>query len=303
MASRAPAAVWAAVGLGLLAFGFSAILIRWAGDVPGLAIAAWRTGFAALLVAPAAATGARHEWRTLTRRDVGLIAVAGVVLAVHFVAYIESLRHTSVASASVLVTSSPLFIAVLGAVFLGERPDRRTVAALVVAVAGGTLIGMGDAGDAAFPRAALGNALALAAALLVSVYFLIGRAVRQRVSFLAYLAPLYASVAVVTVGAALASGTPLAQPGRVVGLCLLMALGPSLLGHGSFNLALRYLPAALLGLLGLAEPVMSTGYAYLFFDERPSALTLVGIGLVLGAIAAVILAERRAAQAAASAPE
>jgi drug/metabolite transporter (DMT)-like permease len=303
MTARAPALVWLAVGLGMVAFGASSILVRFADSAPGLALAAWRTAFSVLLVAPAALTSARHEWRTLSGRDWALLLAAGVLLALHFTTWILSLYYTSVASAAALVTTSPLFIAALGAVFLGERPGRRTVVATVAAVAGAALIGWGDAQDAAFPRAGFGNALALAAAVLVSVYLLIGRVVRQRVSFFAYMVPLYAVVAAVTVGWAVGAGTPLAQPGKIVGLCLLMALGPGLLGHGSVNLALRYLPAALLGLLSLAEPVLATTFAFVLFGERPSVMTLAGIVVVLAAIGVVIASERRAARGRVEEPE
>jgi drug/metabolite transporter (DMT)-like permease len=297
MPARAPLTVWLALAAGLVCFGFSAILIRYAGDAPALVVAAWRTAFAALLVAPAAMLRARADLGRLSRRDWGLIVVAGLLLALHFMAYILSLYYTSVASSSVLVTSSPIFIAILGAVFLKERPTARTVVAIVAAVLGGALIGWSDAQAGDFPQAALGNVLALSAALLYSVYLLVGRAVRQRVELLAYMAPVYVVVAICTTVAAAATGAELAQPASILGLCLLMAVGPNIIGHGSINLALRYLPAALLGLLGLAEPVLSTTYAYLLFGEQPAPLAIAGIGLVLGAIGVVILAERRVARA------
>ncbi len=286
-AARVPPRVWLALSFGLVAFGSSAILVRLAAPAPGLALAAWRTLLSAALLAPFALPRIRPEWRALPASDRRLIAVAGAVLALHFITWIESLYHTSVASASVLVTTSPLFIAALAFVVLKERPRRRTVFSIVAAVAGAALIGWGDAGGAAFPRAALGNGLALLASLLVAVYLLIGRAVRQRVSFLAFLFPLYAVVAAVTWALALARGVDLGQPPRVLAVCALMALGPGLIGHGSINYALRYVPAALLGLLTLAEPVLATLGALVLFGETPSALAFAGMAVVLGAIAAV----------------
>lgn len=296
MAGRgaAPLRVYLALGLGLVSFGTSAILVRFAAEAPGPAVAAWRTAFAVLLLAPVALPRIGPELRRLGRRDLALVLGAGVVLGLHFVLWIESLYHTSVASASVLVVMSPLFIAVLGWVVLRERLSARTLAAIVVGVAGAALIGLADAEAGAFPRAALGNALALGAALLVSVYLLIGRAVRQRISFLAYLFPLYAAAAATTLAAALASGVPLVQPWPVLGLCLLMALLPQLLGHGSYNYAVKYVPAALLGLLSLAEPVMASALALALFGEMPGPLALAGMALVLGSIA-VVFGRRRAA--------
>jgi len=287
-----PPHVWVVLAVGLATFGSSAILVRYASEAPGLAVAVWRTGLAAVLVAPLALARSGPALRRLSGRELGLIGVAGVLLGLHFIGYIESLYHTSVASSSVLVTTSPLFIAALGYAFLKERLSARTVVAIATAVLGGALIGLADARAGAFPRAAFGNVLALGAALLFSVYLLIGRAVRQRTDFLAYLFPLYAVAAATCVAAAVTRGVPLVQPWPVLALCFLMALGPQLVGHGSFNYAVRYLPAALLGLLSLIEPVVASLLALVLFGERPPPLALLGMAVVLLSIAVVFWRRR-----------
>ena len=163
---------------------------------------------------------------------------------------------------------------------LNERLSRRTLLALGVGVGGAALIALGDASEGSFPRSAWGNALALGAAALVAGYLLIGRAVRQRQSLLAYLAPVYATAAVVAGGSALAAGVDWAQSPRVWALCAAMAVGPQLIGHGAFNYAVRYLPAAVLGLFSLAEPVLASLGALALFGEVPSGLALAGMALV-----------------------
>ena len=291
---RAPASVWVFLTLGLIALGASPILIRLAGDAPAFAMAAWRTTFVSLLLAPAVVIRARSEIRAFTRRDVALVVAAGVLLGLHFMAWIASVQLTSVASASVLVTTSPLMIAVLGAVFLNERPTRRTQAAIAIAVVGATLIGLGERDGGAYPDPALGNALSLGAAFVVSIYLLIGRAVRQRTSFIAYFAPLNVVAALTCLLGCGVMGAPLGLPLPVLGLVFLMGVGPGLLGHGSFTVALRYLPAALLGLLSLAEPVIASGIAFVWFGETPPPLALLGAVVILGAIGVTVTAERDA---------
>lgn len=288
-AARAPAAVWALLGVGLVTLGASPLLIRLAGDVPALALAAWRTLFVTGLLAPVAVWRVRNEVTAFGPRDVLLIGSAGVFLGLHFMGWILSVQLTSVASASVLVTMSPIFIAVLGTVFLKERPSRRTAAAIGAAVVGAALIGLGGDGDGGpYPAPLLGNGLALGAALLISVYLLIGRAVRQRTSFLAYFVPLNAVAAATCLVGCWAAGASLWLPPEALGFAFLMGVGPGLLGHGAFTVSLRYLPAAFLGLLTLAEPVISTAAALVLFGERPAALAFVGIAVVLAAIAAVV---------------
>lgn len=290
-----PAHVWVLLGFGLLAFGSSAILVRFASAAPGTTLVVWRTVFVVLVLAPVAFARCRAEWRALGQRDWALIAVSGALLGVHFLAYVESLYLTSVASASVLVTLSPLFIAVLGFVVLGERLAARTVVAIGAGVTGAAMIGLADAAEGAFPNPALGNALALGAAFLVSIYLLIGRAVRQRVSFLAYFFPLNACAAFAATLIALARGAELAQPAPIVLLCFAMALGPGIVGHGAFNYAVRYVPTAILGLFTLAEPLLASALAFALFGEMPPPLALAGMAVVLASIATVFLRARRAA--------
>lgn len=292
---RAGTGLYLLVALGLVSFSFSPILVRFADHAPGIAIAVWRTVFAVLLLTPFALPKAVRRARDLTRRDRWLILVGGVLLGLHFIAWIESLYYTSVASASVLVTTSPIFIAVIEYFFLGERVGEWTMSAIVLAVSGSALIGWGDFGAGLTPHALLGNGIALGAAVLVSVYLIIGRVVRRKVSWLAYVFPLYAVVALTTLAGAALRGVDLfGYSYSFYGWCFLMALGPQVVGHGSFNYALAYLAAVLLGLLTLTEPVFASVFAYLLFDELPHAVSIGGMVLVLLGVALAIVGENRA---------
>lgn len=301
MSTLRPAILYTVLALGVVSFAFSPILVRLAsgasglaGEAPGLAVAAWRTLLATLLLAPAALPRIGPEVRALRPRDLALIAAAGVLLGLHFIAWVESLYHTSVASASVLVTTSPLFLAVLGYAVLGERLSWPVTAAIGGGVAGAALIGWGGASGAAPEGALWGNALALSAAVLASGYLLIGRVVRQRLSWLAYVFPLYGVAALTTLAAVLATGTPLlGYDAAFYGWCLLMAAGPQVVGHGSFNYALQFFPAALVGMLALLEPVGASVLAYVLFSEAPPLLAVAGMLVVLGAVLAVVWFRRQ----------
>lgn len=283
--------------LGVLSFTLAPILVRWAGDVPGIAIAVWRTVSAAAVLLPLAAQP--HIGREIGRfsgRDILLILIAGVFLGLHFIAWIESLYHTTVASASVFVTSSPLLLAGLGYLVLGEKLSGTTVSAIVVAVLGAVLLGWADAGRVTLGRGAMwGNSLAFGAAILVSVYLLIGRVVRQSVSWVAYVTPLYTTAAGTALLVALLKGTPLlGYSWRVYGLCAALALGPQILGHGSFNYALQHVSAAIVGMLALLEPVGASILAYFLFGEVPPVPSIVGMIVVLASVAVVVWRRNRA---------
>ena len=291
-AASRKATLYVVVGLGVASFALSPILVRWAeaaGGTSGIAIAAWRTGLATLLLAPVAWPGAREQWREWPARDAWLTAAAGALLGLHFVCWIESLYHTSVASSTVLVTTSPVILAVLGYLLLGERLRAGVVGAIVVAVAGAALIAYGDAGRAEVGTL-LGNALAFGAALLASGYLLIGRVVRQRAGWLAYVFPLYAASAATTLAVALWQGAPmLGYDWPFYAFCLAMAVGPQLIGHGAFNYALQSVPAALVGMLALLEPVGASLLAFALFGETPPPPAVAGMLVVLAATGTVVL--------------
>lgn len=294
--ARRPTSVYWALFVGLSSFSLSPILVRLAGEAPGLTIAVWRTLIAAAVLMPFGLHRARTEMRAFDRRDLLLITVAGILLGLHFVAWIESLYHTTVASASVLVTTSPIFLAVLGYIFLGERLSKQVTIAIVLAVGGAAMIGLGDLSESAGSAGApiLGNTLALTASLVFSVYLLVGRVVRRKTSWLAYVFPLYTVAGLTTFVIALLLDAPLLgfRPTFYL-LCAAMALGPQVVGHGSFNYAVRYIPAAMLGLLSLVEPVGASILAYVLFDELPGAVATVGMTVVLVAVTFSILYRRR----------
>ena len=187
-------------------------------------------------------------------------------------------------------------MALLGYLFLRERLTKPVVVGMLVAVFGAVLLGWGDLADpgnqASNPL--LGNSLALAAAILVSIYLIIGRVVRRQYSWLAYVFPLYVTVAVTTLTMALVLRTPLlGYDWAIYGWCALMALGPSLMGHGAFNYAVRYFPVALLGVISLLEPVGASIMAFFLFDETPGVPALVGMLLVFAGISAALLPKRK----------
>ena len=224
--------------------------------------------------------------------DMGLIVGAGVALGFHFITWIESLYLTSVASASVLVSTSPIFLAVLGFFLLKERITNWFILALILAVVGAVCIGIGDFSqpvvDGRHPW--LGNGLATTAALLVSIYLLIGRIVRQKVSWTVYVFPLYVVVALTCLAVAAIEGVPLfGYSWQLYGLFVVMAIFPQIFGHGSFNLAVKYYKAALLGILTLTEPVGASIIAYFLFGEIPGWLAIIGMIIVLAAICIVML--------------
>lgn len=295
---RTPLSLPIAILAAILAVSTASILIRFAQqDAPSLVIAALRLTFASLALAPVAMTRYRAELRRFTRRDLLLGALAGLFLAMHFATWITSLEYTSVASSVVLVSSGPLWVALLSPLFLREPMTRPVLLELTLALAGGSVIGLSDscslqAGLVCPPfaefvqgSAFLGNFLALVGAWAVAGYLMIGRSLRAHTSLIPYIFVVYGFAALALLGVmSIAGQRPSGYPPMTYMYILLLALIPQLIGHSTYNWALRYLPAALVSITTLGEPIGSAILAYFILQETPSLLTLLGGALILAGI-------------------
>jgi drug/metabolite transporter (DMT)-like permease len=279
--------------LGVLAVSTGAVLVRGAqAGAPSLTIAAGRLALAALLVTPLALARHRATLARLTARQLGLALLAGAFLAGHFAFWITSLEHTSVVSSVVLVCSTPLWVGLLAPLVLRERLTRRVALGILLAFAGGIVVGLGDAGGAtaAAPRgrALLGDSLALAGAWMMAGNLLVGRRLRAGLGLVPYVAVVYSAAAVILLVLMAAAGQDFL--GLSPATCLwiaLLALVPQLLGHSSFYWALRWLPASLVAVALLGEPVGSSLLAWALLREVPGPLTLAGAAVILAGIAVV----------------
>lgn len=280
------------VGLGVLTVSAAAILIRLAQQgAHSLAVAAWRLTLATLILTPIALIACRRELRALTRRDWISAVVAGVLLALHFAAWISSLAYTSVAASVVLMTTHPIFVGLASHLFLRERMSRGMVIALFAAMTGSLIIGIDDWTQGLGQL--WGDVLALMGAVTVAGYFLIGRKLRTKLSLLTYIFPVYATAALTLMGILLISGKPaLPQDTQTWGWLLLMAIGPQILGHSALNWALGYLSATYVTIAVLGEPIGSTLLAWWLLEEAPTPRSIIGGGLILIGIAIASYAER-----------
>ncbi len=266
----------------VLAISWAAPLVRFS-TAPALAISFWRLAFSVVLIA--GVLTARGEWgalRRLSRGDLATAALAGVFLAGHFATWIASIGLTSVAASVVLVSTAPIFVAVLSALFLREQPGRRQWAGILLAVAGAAWIGWGDFRGGADPLR--GDLLALAGAVLVAGYYVIGRRLRARIDIWPFVGVVYGCAALALLPVMGLADVPLAgYAPREWAVFAGLAAGPMLVGHTGQNWALRYLPAYVVNLSLLGEPVGATLIAWLLpaIAEAPPPAALAGGGLIL----------------------
>ena len=271
------------LSLGVMAVATSAVLIRLA-EAPALGAAFWRCALATLIMLPLGIRRLVDDWGRLSATNRGLFLASGFCLALHFATWIASLGLTSVASSTVLVATTPVWVAILGPLFVSDRLSRGTMVGIGVCLLGSVVIGAGDfhlEGDAL-----LGDGLAIAGALTAGMYFILGRRLRRHLSILSYALGCYGMAAGFLLSFALMAGQPLlGYSAESYGWLLLLALVPQVIGHSSYNWALGYLAATTVAITVLAEPVFATLLAWWVLAEVPSAQVIVGAVIVLAGVA------------------
>lgn len=272
----------------LLGISFAGPLTRLSSADP-LAIAIGRMAFS--LVAIAAMLVITGEWRQFAQLEgvEWLLAVtAGVVLALHFWSWNASIHLTTIAASTTLATSlQPGFVAVLSIFVVSETPSRRQMIGLSIATLGAISITAPDffsgAATAATPNPLLGNALSVGAAVAAAVYMVVGRRLRSRLGAWSYVAVVYGAALVTMLCIAAVTGIHVApQPSRDIMIFLGLAIGPMLMGHTGMNWALEHLPAYVVNLTMLGEPVGATilGAILPGIREIPKWTTLLGGAII-----------------------
>jgi drug/metabolite transporter (DMT)-like permease len=275
----------------------AAIFIRFAQQEgsPSIVIAAARLTIASLVLAPLALTRYRADLQRLTRQEWALALLSGFFLALHFGSWITSLAFTSVASSVVLVSTTPLWVAILAPLVLHERIGLAAGMGLILALIGGTVVGLSDtcswqSGALSCPplqsffagKAALGDLLSLIGAWMAAGYILAGRKLRAIMELIPYIFIVYGMASIVLIGIMLGLGeSPVGLSPLAYLWFILLALLPQLLGHSTFNWALKYLPASFVSIALLGEPVGSTVLAYFIFQEAPGWVKIGGAVLIL----------------------
>jgi len=272
--------------VGVVSVSFAAIFIRLA-EAPPLVIAAYRLTIASLVLILLTYKKTVPSVKRLSGRDSLLLLLSSFFLALHFALWITSLSYTSIASSVVLVTCHPAFVAVISYFLWHEVLNRLTIGGMVLAFAGVVLINYG--GFAFGSQAILGNVLALIAGFAMGGYLILGGHLKNKIEIMPYLTMIYTGAAVILLLATAGFGYSFTgYSGTTYLMMALLAVIPQLIGHSSFNLALRLIPVTFVSVAILGEPVGATLLGYFILDEVPTVKELIGGVLILAGIFIVL---------------
>lgn len=289
--------------IGILAISSSSILIRFSqSNAHSIVIAAYRMLVASIILLPYVLLKNRGEFRSIDRHDLVRFLIAGIFLALHFASWISSLEYTSIASSVVLVTTTPLWVAIFSPILLKEKNNPKIWIGISIAIIGsiivsnsqscrinsGFVISCEGLGDLLSGRNFLGNFLALAGAWMIAGYIIVGRRLRNKYSLTFYAFCVYTIAAIILVIWATLSGLPFIGFSATTYMwMILLGIFPQLIGHSTFNWALGYLPASFVSVAFMAEPIGTIILAFLLLSEAPQIgeicgglLILIGIFLV-----------------------
>jgi drug/metabolite transporter (DMT)-like permease len=258
--------------IGIIAVSTASIFIKLC-DAPVLIIATYRMMLASLILTPFACY--KKTWRGWEGSDLGWVLLSGFFLSLHFAFWIASLKYTSVASSVVLVTTHPIFVGIGGWLFLKERLGLNLVFGMALSVLGSGWISYGDMSLS--KKALIGDGLALMGAIAASGYLLVGRKMRKDRNLIYYIFPVYSTAGLMLILLALIFQERFFGYSSSTYLYLfLLALVPQLIGHTTFNWALKYLPASVVAIATLGEPIGSTLLAYFILGEGLTIWKLLG---------------------------
>ena len=255
----------------------SAILVRFT-DAPSMVLVFYRMLFTVLIMLPFVIWKYRAEMRSVDRSDAAMCIVSGIMLALHFFTFFESLRYTSITSNLVLVNTSAFFVAFISMIVFKEKMPLKGWIAILITFVGSAIISLSDMSSGG-ENALYGDILAIMGALLFSFYAVIGRRQRERkgMSVIPYTFIIYSVAALTSLVLLLVTGE------RIVGyepndyLCALgMAVFCTLLGHSVYNWGFKYVTASFVSVVALSEPIFGTILGMLFFGEVPSVIVVIG---------------------------
>ena len=280
--------------VGVVGISLSSIFVKYS-QAPSAVTAAFRLLWTVLFLTPVVLgkKPVRQELVKAPAKLVWLSVLSGLFLAIHFVLWFESLRHTSVASSTTIVCTEVVWVCLGYCLFLKGRISRKALLCIGLTLLGSVLIAYSDSGSGS---GFYGDMLALLAAIAVAVYTLIGRIVREKLSTTVYTYMVYTACATVLVITCIAQGYRLLSygwSGVIVGF--LLALFSTILGHSIFSWCLKYFSPSFVSASKLCEPVVAAMMAGILFGEIPTPLQLLGGTLIIGGVAYYSRIEREKA--------
>lgn len=272
------------LSIGVLSVAISSIFIKWA-TAPASVLAMYRLLLTVLFLLPFKPWSIINKQTNLNKKDFLHLFFSSLFLALHFLFWMESLRHTSVASSMIILSLSPVFTTIGLFFFFKARTTIAKVMSLVIAILGSLIIAWGDIGLS--HEALYGDFLSLLGCIAYAVHLLFGQLLVQKISGQSY------SFVVFLISGILLFIYNIIFKVELISYSLtnwlifiLLAFFSTILGHMLFNICLKHLDASVVSMATIGEPILAIFLAFLLLGEEitllqitGSLITVIGIGL------------------------
>jgi len=261
--------------IGVISVGVSSILIRLTNAEP-IVIAIYRLTLSAIMVAPIYL----FYPKKISLKEALIFLPLGALLSLHFTLWIYSLKFTTVASSTVLVTTNPIFVPIFSYLFYKRRIKKELIIGIAIAISGSIFIALSSRSSGTSHM--LGNILALLGAIGVSLYLTLGKEVRNKYDLIPYIFFTYSFSAIILILIGIITRQKFfGYDMHTYLMFFLVAFIPQILGHTAYNYSLKFLDPSFIAVTILGEPVIATIGAYFILKETPSTLEIIGACLIL----------------------
>jgi len=268
--------IYIILAVGIFIISFSGILIKVI-IAPALIIAFYRVFLSSIFLTPLFFLKFKDSLKHFLNIKPILV---GFLLALHFYAWISAVQLTNVANAVIFIAIQPLFTLLLEYLFAKEDLRKGVITGVILALLGSVIISFSD--FHIILARFYGDMLAVLAAFLAACYLFLGRSFRKNIKYIPYIYIVYTYCAFFLFIFVLISGHSFTGYSTInYSYIIILALGPTLIGHSILNLSIRYIPATIVSLAILGEPIVTTILAMFILNETLTIPTIVGGVLIL----------------------
>ncbi|KGR75170.1 DMT family transporter [Ureibacillus sinduriensis] len=276
--------------ISIIAISFAAIFVKWS-EAPATVISMYRMFLACVLLLPVIVVK-RREFMKLTKKDWLFLFISGVFLALHFALWFESLKLTTVASSTIILTLQPIIALIGGFLVFKERTNIFALLTIGVSMVGVVMVGWGDFGLNS-KSMIIGDILSFLSVIAVVGYLLIGQNNVKKISHWIYSFSVFFFAGITLTVYNLFAGTPIVgYDTREWGIFLLLAIFPTM-AHVIYNYLLNYINTTTVSMSILGEPIGATILAVILLGERVMALQIIGGAVVLSGVFLFLMQQRK----------
>lgn len=271
------------VNIAVLLFGLAGLFAKWI-HLPAIGITFGRVLFSSLALGIYLLVR-KQSFRFANRRDLLFLILAGVILALHWWAFLESIQLSSVAIGTITFSSFPLFVTFLEPLLFHRKPEiRNIILAIIILI--GVLITIPE--FSLESRMFIGILIGMISALAYAMLTIMNKSITARYS--GTVTAFYEQTTAAVVLFPFILRARLQPSASDIGLLLFLGVVTTALAHTLFISSLRSIPAQLAGICSSMETVYGILFAFIFLGEVPSVREIVGAAII---VAAVVLGQKR----------